>query len=54
MPTVSTTGVPNLDAILGGGLPHRTMTLIAGVPGSRQDDPRRADRRHHAKRGSAP
>ncbi len=28
------TGVPNLDEILGGGLPTGTMTLILGVPGS--------------------
>jgi len=31
---VLTTGVPNLDEILGGGLPTGAMTLILGVPGS--------------------
>ncbi len=34
MPTVASTGVPNLDEILGGGLPTRTMILIIGVPGT--------------------
>lgn len=34
MVAVSSTGVPNLDAILGGGLPDRTLTLLLGVPGS--------------------
>ncbi len=28
------TGVPNLDEILGGGLPQRTLTLVIGVPGA--------------------
>lgn len=28
------TGVPNLDAILGGGLPSGCVTVLAGPPGS--------------------
>jgi circadian clock protein KaiC len=31
---VIATGVENLDEILGGGIPRRSMTLILGVPGS--------------------
>jgi len=31
---VDPTGVPNLDVILGGGLPRRALVIVAGVPGS--------------------
>lgn len=31
---VLTTGVPYLDQILGGGLPHLSLTIIAGAPGT--------------------
>lgn len=34
MIAVVPTGVPNLDTILGGGLPTRTMILLLGVPGT--------------------
>src|SRR5215470_14311304 len=28
------TGVPNLDAVLGGGLPRGALTIVVGPPGS--------------------
>jgi circadian clock protein KaiC len=28
------TGIPNLDAILHGGLPRNAVTMLAGPPGS--------------------
>jgi len=51
MPTVSSTGVTNLDAILGGGLPARTMTAILGVPGTGKTILAEQIAVHHAKRG---
>jgi circadian clock protein KaiC len=51
MPTVSTTGVPNLDALLGGGLPDRSMTLLTGVPGTGKTILAEQIAVHHAKRG---
>ncbi|MCA1723929.1 MAG: KaiA-binding protein [Thermomicrobia bacterium] len=49
MPTVSSTGVPNLDQILGGGLPARAMTAILGVPGSGKTILAEQIAVHHAK-----
>jgi len=34
IPTVDATGVPNLDAILGGGLPRGALAIVVGPPGS--------------------
>ena len=34
LPQVDATGVPNLDAILGGGLPRGTLAIVVGPPGS--------------------
>ncbi len=51
MPTVSSTGMPNLDAILGGGLPARTMTALLGVPGTGKTILAEQIAVHHAKRG---
>ena len=33
-PMIDATGVPNLDAILGGGLPRGSLALVVGPPGS--------------------
>ena len=51
MPTVSSTGVPNLDLILGGGLPARAMMAIRGVPGSGKTILAEQIAVHHAKQG---
>jgi len=34
LPPVDSTGVPNLDEVLGGGLPRGALVLIVGPPGS--------------------
>ena len=34
MQQVDPTGVPNLDAVLGGGLPRRSLVIVVGPPGS--------------------
>ncbi len=51
MVSVSPTGVPGLDEILGGGLPDRTLTLIAGVPGAGKTILAAQVAVHHAKQG---
>lgn len=51
MPTVASTGVANLDEILGGGLLTRTMILIIGVPGTGKTIFAEQIAVHHAKQG---
>src|ERR1035437_6311031 len=34
VPSLDSTGVPNLDLILGGGLIRGTLTIVVGPPGS--------------------
>jgi len=34
LPRVNATGVPNLDAVLGGGLPRGALAIVVGPPGS--------------------
>lgn len=51
MVSVFATGVPNLDEVLGGGLPARTLTLVIGVPGSGKTILAEQIAVHHAKQG---
>ena len=51
MVSVSSTGVPNLDEILGGGLPDRTLTLLVGVPGAGKTILATQIAVHHARQG---
>ena len=48
---VITTGVGNLDEILGGGIPRRAMTILLGVPGSGKTILAEQIAVHQAKRG---
>jgi circadian clock protein KaiC len=51
MPNTSPTGVPNLDEILGGGMPNRAMVLIIGVPGTGKTILAEQIAVHHAREG---
>jgi len=51
MVSVSATGAPNLDEILGGGLPDRTLTLLVGVPGAGKTILATQIAMHHARQG---
>src|SRR4051794_37163422 len=51
MVIAAATGVPNLDEILGGGLPARSLSLILGVPGGGKTILAAQVAVHHARQG---